>query len=257
MTISQNTLQESLKKPDSVVKIKFDNKIVWLKKASRPHGRYRYTFLSMISHVFKLNFLTPIPNPGGNASLYNEVVRLEHLYNEGIRVPKILEKGPHYLLLEDIGKNFRSILSGSDSYEFKIYATEHVFSELLALHRKKHYLSQAFSRNIVIDEKMRVGFIDFEDNPGLYLSQEYAQTRDILFILFSTCYFFSKRDKNFNELVRKLLLESAPSLREEVMQAVMQLSWIDKIPDVKAFGRDLYRIKLMLTVVTSILGERK
>ena len=250
MEIPSSMLSRHLEQTGSIVKIDMGNDSIWLKKASKPHSRFRYTVLGALSTALDLEVLSPIPNPGGTASLYNEVVKINHLHKLGFKVPKIIEIGNNFLLLEDIGKDLCFVLSAEQHRDLRHHITENVFLELLRLHRNGLCLSQAFGRNIIISNNMNVGFIDFEDVPEAHLTKTKTQARDVLLLLFSICHYFRKSDEVFHEIVARFIGDSSTSVRAEIHHTIERLAWILKVPAFINPGADYHRLRQMLSVLS-------
>ncbi|MCO7226949.1 hypothetical protein [Pleionea sp. CnH1-48] len=253
MFLTQKQLQFYLNLDRNVFLIEQDGHRAWIKKAPKLRGKLGYSILNTLAKALKVDLLKAVPNPGGIASLYNEVFRIEQLHAAGVKVPKIYEKGSNYLLLEDMGTNLRTVLTDSLDADYKLQVMENVFDEVLRLHHKGYFLSQAFSRNIIVDESsLSVGFVDFEDNPGAVLDTYDAQARDLLMLLHSTCWHFEDNKAGFLDLTLCLFEQSNPVVIERLFDAVDQLKWLKKVPAARWLGKDFSRLLIAIDWMSAL-----
>ncbi len=167
---------------------------VWLKKAGPRHGPLRYHLLALIAGVLRLDVLTPVPNPGGEAAIATEARRLHELAAAGLRVPRVLAEQADGLLISDLGQSGRPAVVLHQRLEQAaalgpaalLAAWREGLDAIAAVHARGTWLSQAFARNLVQCPDGAIGYIDFEDDPGQTLAPAECQARDWLSYLHST-----------------------------------------------------------------------
>ena len=167
---------------------------VWLKKAGPRHGKLRYHLMAAVAGLLRLDVLTPVPNPGGEAAIAIEARRLRALGAAGLRVPAVLAQQPDGLLISDLGESGRPPVVLQERLDQAAAAGPAALlavwreglAAIAAVHARGAYLSQAFDRNLVQCPDGVIGYIDFEDDPGETLPLAECQARDWLSYLHST-----------------------------------------------------------------------
>lgn len=177
-TISRHTLEDGL--------------AVWVRKTGKTIPQWRYTLLSILSRSLNLGALHPVPNPGGQAALKIEACRLRQLNQYHIRVPRLLAEANNGLMFTHIGDHtlLHYIENSSDRLDY----WQQGLCAIDNVHKQNQYLSQAFARNMIVCTDGIIGFIDFEDDPGDYLTIERCQSRDYLCYLHSTAIWLKKHN---------------------------------------------------------------
>lgn len=174
------------------------HKEVWLKKAQPARGPLLYWMLNHVASLLRMPWLkASLSARGGALGIAVEVRRLQQLHAAGVRVPRVLAATDGAFVMDDIsadcGKSV--VLQNAMTDANLAHAPQEVLAlftlglnALLALHRKDQYLSQAFARNMVLNERQELGFIDFEDDPAEVMSLTDCKTRDLFCYLQSTAW---------------------------------------------------------------------
>lgn len=175
-------------------------KKIWLKKASKRHSTWIYIPLQWLANFCQLKALTPIPNYGGQRAIRCEVQRLQQLCALGVTVPKLLVASDLGLIIEDAACHGETVLQLDQKLALlhndpaaKLKLFHATIQAILAIHNKQSYLSEAFARNILVNEQHQFTFIDFETDPGQVLDLNTCHIRDWLCLIFSTAQFFDEQ----------------------------------------------------------------
>lgn len=170
MSDYQSFLESTLAtQSDSIQSYELDSRKVWLKKASERHGLWLYTPLKWLAKIFNLGSITPVPNQGGSAAIQCEFKRIQQLKALGISTPNVLALSKKGILLEDVGSQRQSqvsqldqkIASLKDHPEQQFDLFHQAIQAIRQIHQHEGYLSEAFARNILVDEQNQFTFIDF------------------------------------------------------------------------------------------------
>jgi len=225
---------------------------VWLKKAGPRHGRARYHLLAAIAAALRLDVLTPVPNPGGDAAIAIEARRLRELRSAGLRVPAVLAQQADGLLISDLGENGRATVVLQERLDLAAAADPATLlgvwrkglDAIALVHARGCYLSQAFDRNLVECPDGMIGYIDFEDDPGETLPLAECQVRDWLSYLHSTAALINAAAPHAAGQHWHAALEGAGgAVRERLAQAARRMRWLRHLPSGRRWGRDTQRVR--------------
>lgn len=242
-------LQENaLEQVDPVQPYNINNQKVWLKKASQRHSTWIYLPLQWLSKLLGLSMLAPVPNKGGEDAIACEVSRIQTLKKLGISVPDLLAFQNNAFLSKDASSNGNPVvqleeaLSIQTTTEQRLALFHKAIDALEDIHLQNSYLSEAFARNILVDNEQNFSFIDFETDPGQYLSLEDCHTRDWLCFIFSTSHRFDEHelDQAAELLVDALRLH--PQAFKDICRVGRKLIWLLAIKPEK-FGNDGKRLR--------------
>ncbi|ENW21781.1 serine/threonine protein kinase [Acinetobacter haemolyticus] len=235
---------------DSIQAYELSTGKVWLKKASERHGLWLYTPLKWLAKIFNLGAIMPVPNQGGSKAIQCEFNRINQLKQLGISTPNILAISDQGILLEDIGSQRQSKVKQLDqalagrkkkpSVQLSLF--EQAIQEIQNIHFKGGYLSEAFARNILIDEQNHFSFIDFETDPGDVLSLHDCFVRDWLLFIFSTAYHFEFEQLNDASHTLYQVLLAEPQVYKDICKVGKRLNWISHL-NIKKVGNDGKRIQ--------------
>jgi tRNA A-37 threonylcarbamoyl transferase component Bud32 len=221
---------------------------VWLKKASKRHSTWIYLPLRWFSKMLGLNMLAPVPNYGGEKAIACEISRIQQLNKLNINVPEILAYNEQSVLLKDASINGQPVvqlekaLSKQKNLEDKLNLLQNSIFALDNIHSKNSYLSEAFARNILVDTEQNFSFIDFETDPGQYLSLTDCQTRDWLCFIFSTSHKFEVEDLHLVANIFERILEKNVKTFQDICRVGRKLKWILALKP-EALGNDGVRMK--------------
>ena len=181
----------------------FDGKPAWLKRSAPAHAAWRYSFLAFFSRRLRTPLLAPVHKTGGAKALEIERSRITALRSAGVPVPEILAVGSDWHLLAGVGLSLRAALRSADRGERALLA-QRAAHAVRQVHQKGQYLSQAFDRNLCVNED-GISFIDFEDDPLTVFTLQEAQARDWLLLLTSLASHFEKDPEELDRICRTAL----------------------------------------------------
>lgn len=245
---------------NSIQSYLIEDQKVWLKKAAQRHSTWIYYPLQWFSKLLRLSMLAPVPNKGGEDAIACEVKRIQTLSKLGVHVPEILAFQDNAILLKDAAGQGQSIqqleraLSVQKDASLRLALLEKAILSLEHIHSQKNYLSEAFARNILVDDQHNFSYIDFETDPGLIHSLQDCQTRDWLCFIFSTAHRFKVQEL---DSVTNLFIQSLskhPKSFADICRVGRKLTWLLNIKPEK-FGNDGKRLKKCITLL-KLLNDR-
>lgn len=232
---------------------------VWLKKAAKRNSRLAYLPLTILAKWLRVDALKPVPNLGGEQSIAQEAARIKALSSAGVAVPTILAEAPEALLLADVGNEgypsqtlldaLLAAQSTEDIDHYLVLGTQ----ALNDLHARQCYLSEAFARNILVNQE-EVVFIDFETDPGQYHELINCMVRDWHCFIFSLYGKLSKRDTHRERLAPALLnglRQAHPDIRERFLMTLPRLVRLRRFP-FQRFGSDGKKIAITLQALSHL-----
>ena len=245
----------------SVQAYRYNQEKVWLKKASKRHPTWIYLPMRWFSKLFGLQMLAPVPNYGGEEAIACEISRIQSLRKLGVAVPEILAYRSDAFLLRDAAKSGGSVTQlesalkkQKDSAEkLELYAK--AIQSIDDIHQKKAYLSEAFARNILIDESSHFSFIDFETDPGRVLPLNDCQTRDWLCFIFSTARCFEDHELDEASSLLAQALDKNIKSFQDVCRVGRKLKWLLRLKP-ENIGNDGKRLKKCIYLLNK-LNDKK
>ncbi|MDO5639524.1 MAG: hypothetical protein Q4G28_06600 [Neisseria sp.] len=226
-----------------------DGRVVWVRKTGKTIPQWRYTLLGILSKSLNLGALQPVPNPGGRAALKLEARRLRQLGRHHIRIPRLLAEADDGLMFTHIGEH--TLLHHIENSPERLDYWLQGLRALQSVHNQGQYLSQAFARNMIVCGDGVIGFIDFEDDPGDYLSLERCQSRDYLCYLQSTALWLQKRGQ-LGEAARLWQQHSAAlpaGITAAIHSAVRPMRWMRRLK-ARRWGNDTLRLAALAELFT-------
>ena len=188
-----------------------------VKMQQKRRSKIGYFILTIIAKVLFIPALKGIPIHGGKLTQAIEIKRLRSLSVAGVLVPEVIYEGKNYFVMSSLGNtDFDFLLKNPDQKPLVFYWKQ-VLAAILNVHHKDKYLSQAFVRNMINVEEATVGFVDFEDDPGLVLSLNLAQVRDWLLCLFSCSFQLDISSRAQAEIVLHYLLQDKIEVQKKVL----------------------------------------
>ena len=225
---------------------------VWLKKAGPRHGMAGYRAMAILSGLFRLEVIKPVPNPGGEAAVAIEARRLRQLAEAGLRVPQVLAQQSDGLLISDLGESGRNTVVLQERLEQAaaagpaalVAAWREGLDAIAHVHAKGCYLSQAFDRNLVVCPDGVIGYIDFEDDPGETMGVDECQVRDWLSYLHSTAMLlYAAAPQQAGAHWHAVQADASDGVRERLLQAARRMRWLRRLPKSRRWGRDTQRVR--------------
>ena len=239
------------KQASGIASYRVGDQRVWLKKAGPRHGVWRYRVMGAIAAALRLEVLKPVPNPGGEDAIAIEARRLRELGALGLRVPAVLAQQADGLLLADLGENRPAVVLQERLSQAAASCPATLLTEwrqglnaIAAVHARGAYLSQAFDRNLVHCPDGTIGYIDFEDDPGITLGIAECQVRDWLSYLHSTAMLMQAAAPHAaGEHWHAAQADASDAVRERIAQAARRMRWLRHLPEGRRWGRDTQRVR--------------
>ncbi|UJF23806.1 hypothetical protein L0B52_05505 [Suttonella sp. R2A3] len=231
-----------------------DGRKVWVRCINRGNLRILYTLQTLIAlYLFKVPSLRGVfCNP--KEAISDEANRLRDLEQAGVNAPRLLAQRSDGLMMSDLGQ--------ADTLDHQLHEAQARQQDLLALwqsglvginsvHQKDSYLSQAFSRNILVLDHERWGFIDFEEDPRTKLSLAQCQVRDLLFYLHSTVFMIDDVESAANAF-EGVLNQGSDERKQCFIEASRALAKWQRWRLIAKLGRDGQRIAKVLYFLSLI-----
>ncbi|MBL7480606.1 hypothetical protein [Legionella bononiensis] len=204
----------------------FEGKTYIIKQQREGRSKIGYALLTSLTKLLGMPALQGIHVDGGKKTQDTEVRRLKTLFMADILVPQIIDENERYFVMSCMGdKNFDFILK-STQHRSSIAHWEQILKAIVRVHDKGTYLSQAFSRNMVLHESQEVAFIDFEDDPGMIMPLHLAQTRDWLLCILSTCWRLHIDFKTQAGIILNHLSQDKKEVQEEVLACASKIAFL-------------------------------
>ena len=222
---------------------------VWVRKVGKSIPQWRYTLLGILTKTLRLEALQPVPNLGGRAAVAIEAGRLKALAAHGIPAPQLLAEASDGLMFTHLGDH--NLLHFLENDADQLGYWQRGLEALRSVHEKGQYLSQAFARNIIVQSSGEIGFIDFEDDPGLHMSLIQCQSRDYL------CYFQSSANwlkKRGNLAAAALIWQQQRALipsetNRQIETSVQPMLWMRHLK-ARRWGNDTLRLAALAELFT-------
>ena len=205
-----------------------------------------------LARLLSVSLLYPAGMMTEDSLIEMERKRLLQMHELGIRVPRIIDDGDKYLVLSDLGYQLHQRMEVAPSAE-RVTLFLSALEAIHQVHLKSGYLSQAFARNIVVDENEVIGFIDFEDDPGASLSLHDAQIRDLIMFFYSSLYLLRNEKSAVVPQISDVIQRYPKSSQDKLASLVKRLRCLRWIPSFGFLGRDLVRLKFMVSVLEKLV----
>lgn len=238
----------ALKQTESVESYEVNGQKVWLKKAAKRHSTWIYLPLQWFSKLLGLSMLAPVPNQGGEEAISCEVKRILSLKKLGVHAPDVLASQNDAFLLKDASPNGEPVIQLEHALSIQPTTLQRLdlfhkaIDALEDIHLQNSYLSEAFARNILVDTEQNFSFIDFETDPGQYLSLEDCHTRDWLCFIFSTSHRFEEHELDQAADLLANALKLHPKAFNDICRVGRKLTWLLALKPEK-LGSDGKRLK--------------
>lgn len=229
--------------------IDFNGERAWCKRAVHGHSRWRYRALDTLAETLDLRLVRAVYNPGGIAALQTERRRLDGLRDAGVPVPDILAEGEDWHVLSDSGISLREALRRSPAMRSPLASL--AVGALRAVHARGQYLSQAFDRNLCVQDG-EIRFIDFEDDPGSVFELPEAQARDWLLLLSSLAQHFENDTAALKGLCRQVTGNIDDVVASLLMHDARRLCRILRFIPGSGQLRELRRLKLFADCLSGL-----
>lgn len=218
--------------------IRFLGEPAWRKQFGGRERRWRLRLLGLLVSCLGLTALRPPPHPVGAAACTVEARRLRQLAALGVPVPRILEQGPSHLILSDMGQTLAGRLRDSEPAEALCWF-KRAAQAVADVHRLGSYLGQPQARNITVDARGDIGFLDFEEDPGAIMGLANAQVRDWLLFMAGTAHHLPQDGVELGHCLRPVLDQAAPKVVDGVRKTARRLGFLAvlaHLPDRRTAG---------------------
>ena len=221
---------------------------VWVRKAGKSIPQWRYTLIGYFAAIFHLNALKPVPNPGGRAVIATEAARLQILEAYGVHVPHLLARSADGIMFTHLGEH--TLLECIEHETDDLTRWQQGLDAIRAVHEHGQYLSEPFARNIIACPDGSTGFIDFEEDPGQYMSFTACESRDYLCYLQSTAIILKQRG-HLDAAVRLWHAHTrtlSPTVVHDIQAAVRPLLWMRCLHHPR-WGKDPLRLAALAELI--------
>lgn len=212
----------------SVQRIEVDGQVAWAKRYGNASRRLRLALLDMVVRLLGVPALRPPPRHAGDHARAVEQRRIEQLANANVVVPSVLQSAEATLVLSDLGATLAGHLRAADAA-----GAERLFADaaeaIACVHASGQYLGQPVPRNITIDPLGRIGFLDFEEDPGEVLALPQAQARDWLVFASGAAKYLPFDDRRMGEIIAGAMAGVPAEAREEVGRSVRRLGFLQSL----------------------------
>lgn len=238
---------------------------LWVKKPSEPRFRWIYSLSNNLVKWINLPYFQAPPHaggPGGLESLRIEKDMLQQLHAADIPVPEVVASTEGWIALSTTGDRNLDEVLGDLPVEQRLPLWLQATDEIAHIHQKNLYLSQAFARNIMLqdngenhlgEKNYKIYFLDFEENPAVVMTVAQAQMRDWAFFLHSTaCLVTHDMPAAQLAFLEHLRAEShqAQLTAQAMFRQLSRLRWLFK--PIRNMGRDCMRLYQLGIFATGI-----
>lgn len=210
-----------------ISRLQLTDRTVWLKRYDGPLRRLRLGALDWFARRMDLAPLRPPPRYRAAAARCTEQRRLQELREVGVLVPEVIAQGEDVLLLSDLGPTLASRLRRSDTSQSR-ELTVGAITAVAEVHARGAYLGQPLARNITVDAFGRVGFLDFEEDPGEIMSLADAQARDWLLFAAGISRYGPGSEEELGRMLGTAVDAGEADVRERIDHAVRRLGFIER-----------------------------
>lgn len=212
----------------SVERVDVDGQPAWAKRYGAESRRFRLALLDAVVRLLGVPALRPPPRHAGDAARATEQRRIEQLSGADVVVPGILRSSEATLVLADMGRTLAAHLREVDAA-----AAERLFADaaeaIACVHASGHYLGQPLPRNITIDAIGRIGFLDFEEDPGEVMDLPHAQARDWLVFTSGVAKYLPFDDQRMGGIIAAALASVPAMARDELARSAARLGFLETL----------------------------
>jgi tRNA A-37 threonylcarbamoyl transferase component Bud32 len=208
-----------------VERVRAGDRDAWRKSYREGGRRGRLAARRGLARRMGTDALLPPGQQTPEQACLTEQAMIRRLAALGARVPEILESGPRHLLLSDLGPSLASRCRAEADPGRRERMLRLGLEAILRVHAQGGWLSQAFARNLTLDEA-GIGFIDLAEDTRTVMSLASAQARDLLFYAHSTARFLADRPGMHAGMMAEALARSPEEVRAEVRLVARRLRWL-------------------------------
>lgn len=208
-----------------VRRLDVDGDVAWLKRYGGARRALRMRAMDWTALRLGVIPLRAPPRRVGADGRRVEQRRLTELASIDANVPRVLASGEDCLLLSDMGQTLAERLRRSGPEEARTLVARAV-EAIAAVHARGGYLGAPVARNLTVDAQGRIGFIDFEEDPGEVMPLPDAQARDWLVFSAGVSRHVPFDEGELAELLAAGLRHAPPPSRGALANAVQRLSFL-------------------------------
>lgn len=209
----------------NVSRIHLEGGDAWVKQYGDDRRVVRLRAMDWVVRKLGITALRPPPRHTGAQGRDVEQRRLDELARLGIHVPRVLGHGQHSLILSDMGHTLAHRLRHSGPDEARALLSAAV-AAIAQVHARGSYLGAPVARNLTVDEAGRIGFLDFEEDPGEVMPLLQAQARDWLVFTAGVARHAPFDEEQLSAILAQALRDGPAALRDELGSAVERLSFL-------------------------------
>lgn len=209
----------------SVERIDFDGQPAWSKQYGHEARRLRLALMDGLVRLLGVPALRPPPRHVGDAARSVEQRRISQLAAANVMVPAVLRSGEASLVLADMGRTLAAHLREVDAAGAERLLAD-AAEAIACVHASGQYLGQPLPRNITIDVLGRIGFLDFEEDPGEVLDLAQAQARDWLVFASGAAKYLPFDEPRIGTIIAAAMAGVPAEAREEVGRSVRRLKFL-------------------------------
>lgn len=210
-----------------VSRLRLDSGHAWLKRYGAERRVLRLRAMDWVARRLDIAALRPPPRHVGRDGLDVEQRRIEELSQLDVRVPQVLGRGRDCLLLSDIGQTLAHRLRHGTAQQSRqlLCAAAAAIAEV---HARGGYLGAPVARNLTVDAQGRIGFLDFEEDPGEVMPVAQAQTRDWLVFTAGVAHHVPFGERELSDILSTALPDGESEVRGQLLHAVGRLSFLKR-----------------------------
>ena len=214
-----------MSKDGSVTRLEVEKQQVWLKRYGTDLRTVRLRTLDWFARLLRLPSLRPPPRLAGVEARLIEQRRLDELTSLDVNVPQVLGAGEDCLLLSDMGQTLSSLLRKAEPDEARVLLLA-AMQAIAEVHQRGGYLGAPVARNLTISHDGRIGFLDFEEDPGQVMPLLQAQARDWLMFASGVAHHVPFDEDTLGEIFAQALHEQSVEVCDVVDDATSRLSFL-------------------------------
>lgn len=208
-----------------VSRIRLNGGDAWVKHYGDDRRVVRLRAMDWVVRKLGIPALRPPPRHTGAESRDVEQRRLGELTRLGVHVPRVLGHGDDSLVLSDIGRTLAHRLRHGSPEEARTLL-ESAVAAIAQVHARGAYLGAPVARNLTVDNDGRIGFLDFEEDPGEVMPLLHAQARDWLVFTAGVARHAPFDEQELSAILAQALRQGPAELRDTLGRAVGRLSFL-------------------------------
>ncbi|TDK26044.1 serine/threonine protein phosphatase [Luteimonas aestuarii] len=197
----------------------------WVKQYGDDRRVVRLRAMDWVVRKLGIIALRPPPRHTGAEGREVEQRRLGELSRLGVHVPRVLGHGDDSLVLSDIGTTLAHRLRHGSREEARVLLVAAV-AAIAQVHASGSYLGAPVARNLTVDHDGRIGFLDFEEDPGEVMPLLQAQARDWLVFTAGVARHAPFDEEELSAILAHALRQGPVELRDTLGRAVGRLSFL-------------------------------